>query len=548
MAFREYWSILIKRWYLVLICLILVGSSVLLVSLMIPPIYRSTTIIQVVIHSGGNQSDINELLASNQLVQTESQLATSDPILQDVVVHHPQITVSQLENMVSSEPKLNTQLFELHVQDGDARQAANLTNEIAKAFIEHQEKARQQEDMADQQQLQQEITTTQNQMQVTKSQLSAAHGQSVDNLEAQLTMLQQHNSQWQSALAQLELTEAQSGNFLLIVQPALPETDPVEPKVLLNTSAGFVVGLLFGLLLILVVEQVDPHVGTAMVIRQIVDWPVLSIVWRSREPENEHITNPIVRSINMEAYRMLRSNIGFAEVDKPLRSLLVTSTLPSEGKSTIAINLAICMAMAGKSTLLIDADLRCPVLHDKFGLAADKPGLSNAILSCGMSGFQVSSLLCTHQAIVDAKVISLENYMYMVGVPHLRVMPSGPLPPDPSELFDSSAMQRFFQALSRSGAEVIIFDASSLLELSDAITLSSKVDGTIMVIDPKRVCKQQLKQVQVNLTQVGAHVVGYVMNKQRRYSRLVPPSYYSHYRSVERMRGAELGEFPNMTL
>lgn len=161
MAFREYWSILIKRWYLVLICLILVGSSVLLVSLMIPPIYRSTTIIQVVIHSGGNQSDINELLASNQLVQTESQLATSDPILQDVVVHHPQITVSQLENMVSSEPKLNTQLFELHVQDGDARQAANLTNEIAKAFIEHQEKARQQEDMADQQQLQQEITTTQ---------------------------------------------------------------------------------------------------------------------------------------------------------------------------------------------------------------------------------------------------------------------------------------------------------------------------------------------------------------------------------------------------
>ena len=69
-----------------------------------------------------------------------------------------------------------------------------------------------------------------------------------------------------------------------------------------------------------------------------------------------------------------------------------------------------------------------------------------------------------------------------------------------------------------------------------------------MVIDPKRVCKQQLKQVQVNLTQAGAHVVGYVMNKQRRYSRLVPPSYYSHYRSVERMRSAELGKFPDMTL
>ena len=156
-------------------------------------------------------------------------------------------------------------------------------------------------------------------MQATKSQLAAAHGQSADNLEEQLTILQQHNSQWQSALAQLELTEAQSGDFLLIVQPALPATDPVEPKVLLNTSAGFVVGLLCGLLLILVVEQVDPHVGTAMIIRQIVDWPVLSIVWSSREPENNHIIDPIARSINMEAYRMLRSNIGFAEGDKPLR-------------------------------------------------------------------------------------------------------------------------------------------------------------------------------------------------------------------------------------
>jgi Mrp family chromosome partitioning ATPase len=137
--------------------------------------------------------------------------------------------------------------------------------------------------------------------------------------------------------------------------------------------------------------------------------------------------------------------------------------------------------------------------------------------------------------------------MYMVGIPHLRVMPSGPLPPDPSELFASRAMQRFFQALSRSGAEVIIFDASSLLELSDALTLSSKVDGTIMVIDPKRVYKQQLKQVQVNLTQAGAHVVGYVMNKQHRYSRLVSPSFPNHYRSVEQTHTTALEKFPNIT-
>jgi Mrp family chromosome partitioning ATPase len=101
-------------------------------------------------------------------------------------------------------------------------------------------------------------------------------------------------------------------------------------------------------------------------------------------------------------------------------------------------------------------------------------------------------------------------------------------------------MQRFFQALGRYGADVIIFDASSLFELSDSITLSSKVDGTIMVIDPKHVCKQQLHQVQVNLTQAGARVVGYVMNRQHRYNRLVPPSYYNHYRLLAQIQNAEM--------
>lgn len=536
-TFEVYWSILMKRWHSVCMCLILVGGGALLVSLMIPPTYRSTALIQVAVHSSGNQSDINDLLASNQLVQTEAQLAISDPILQEVAKNHPELTLWQLENMTSSEPSLNTQLFELHVQDNDAKQAATLTNELATIFIAQQEKTQQQEDQNEQNQLQQEIDADQKQMDVVKNRLAGVSGSTYDNLEQQLTMLQQHNSQWQLALTQLELDEAQYGKFLLIVQPARPETNSVQPLVWLNTGVGCGVGFLLGLLLILVLEKVDQRVRSTTVIRQIVDWPVLSIVWRSREPD--HFCNPGVQNINMDAYHMLRSRIDFAEVAAPLRYLLVTSALPREGKSTVAANLAFCMAIAGKNTLLIDGDFRRPVLHDKFALAPDKLGLSNALLACCLSEFQ-SSLLHKYQTSVDAKDISLEHYMHRVGVPHLRVMPSGPLPPDPSELFNASAVQRFFHALERSGADVVIFDASSVLETLDVALLASKVDGTIIVVDPKRLCKPQLYQVQVNLTQVGAHVVGYVMNKQRRYQRQMLASHDYHAHSVEPIWQPEL--------
>ena len=542
MTFEAYWSILIKRWYIIPLCLVLVGGGALLVSLIIPPTYRSTALIQVEIHSGDNQSDINELLASNQLVQTESQLATSDPILQEVASHHPEMTMRQLENMASSEPKLNTQLFALHVQAGNAKEAAKLTNELATTFIAHQDKVQRQADQDEKQQLQQEINVSQKQIDGIKKQLSTAYGSTLDDLDRQLAILQQHNNQWQSALTQLELVEVQSNNFLLLVQAARPETTPVQPMVLLNTGAGCGVGCLLGLFLVVVIEKGDQRVCSASVIRQIVDWPVLSVVWSVPEPDDIHHFG--MQSINVDAYQLLRSYIGFAGAARPLRYLLVTSTLPYEGKSTIAANLAVCMAMAGKNTLLIDGDLRRPVLHDKFCLAADKLGLSNAVLACRLPEFQ-SSLPGKYPPKVDTKMLSLEPYMHKVGIPHLRVMPSGPLPPDPSGLLSSRAMQRLFHVLEKSEAEIVIFDASSLLEISDAMILSSKVDGTVIVIDPKRVYKQQLYQIQSDLAQAGAHVVGYVVNKQRRYRRQIPASYYHDYHSAKPIRQAVLEKIPD---
>ncbi|HTI14699.1 MAG TPA: polysaccharide biosynthesis tyrosine autokinase [Dictyobacter sp.] len=535
MTFAQYWAILMKRWQLVVLCLLIMGPGMFLISIYMTPIYQAQSLIQVVIHSGNNQSDINELLASNQLVQTEAQLAVSGPVIRAVVSHYSGLTADTLAKEASAGPKLNTQLFVVTVHDSDPKRAAALANDIATTLVTQQELAREQENTASQKQLQQEIALTQQQLASTKDHLSQLQEQNApksqtDPVVSQMNDLQQHENQWQSALAELELSEAQGNNFLQIDQLAQPATSPVQPNVWINTGAGICVGLLSGLLLVLLIDQMDKRVRTPDVVGELVDWPLLSTVWQTHEGES--VINPSGESANIEAYRMLRSSIGFAGVDKPLRYVMVTSAAPQEGKSTIAANLAIFMAKAGKSTLLIDADLRRPSMHEKFGISADKPGLSNAILTCGMSSssFISTPLLGSHMSFSGRAKI-LESFIHTVaGVPNLGVMPSGPLPPNPSELLDSLATQRLFQALEHCGAEIIIFDTSPLLGLADSSVLAAKMDGAIVVVDTGKTTKVQIRQMQATLMQTGSRVLGYVVNRQRRSRKFTSYSYYYYYR------------------
>ncbi|HZR42601.1 MAG TPA: Wzz/FepE/Etk N-terminal domain-containing protein [Ktedonobacteraceae bacterium] len=531
MTFEQYWSMLVKRWKLALACFLLVGLGAYVVSRLMTPLYQSSVIVQVVIHSGSNQSDINNLLASDQLVQTEAQLAVSGPVLRAVASHHPGLTIEQLGNEVSSVPKTNTQLFEITVLDARPEQAASIANDIAATLIALQLQARQQDDKEAQQQIQQDLDTTRQRIQATGTQLdnARAHGgtqEQIAYLSEQLNSLGQHYTQWQSALAQLELAEAQSSNFLRVVQPAQPGHHPVRPNILLNSVAGLSTGLLLALLLVVLLEKLDKRVRTPEVITQLVDWPILATVWHEQAQNGVSLVNPTGRNINVEAYRLLRTNIGFSSVDKPLRFLMVTSATPREGKSTIAANLAIFMAKAGKNTLLVDADLRRPTLHEKFGLPADKMGLSNAILTSGMPVSYTPSQFARHTSAMSTPVMALDAFIHTVGIPNLRLMPSGPLPPNPSELLDSKAMQRLFEAFEHCGAEVVILDVPPLLGISDSSILASKVDGAIIVVDTNRASKSHLREMQTVLVQAGAHIVGCVLNNMRGNRKNSPYAYY----------------------
>ena len=203
--------------------------------------------------------------------------------------------------------------------------------------------------------------------------------------------LQQQYSQLQTALAQLELTQAQNGDPYTVSQPAQPADIPIRPNTLLYTGVGLLVGLLLGILLAMLYERLDTRVRTPEGITQVMGWPVLATIWRANSSDAEEVINPTGHNVNIEPFRILRTNIGFSSLDKPLHSLVVTSAQPRDGKSAIAANVAIFMARAGKTTLLIDADLRRPTQHVLFHLSPDKLGLSNAVLAFNMSGMPRNS-------------------------------------------------------------------------------------------------------------------------------------------------------------
>src|SRR6266566_1614001 len=542
-TFEQYWAILIKQWKLIVICFVFVGLGAFFGSHLILPTYQSTALVQVAIRSSNSQSDYNSLLASDQLVQTEAQLAVSDPVLREVASRYPGLTVEQLSKVVTSTVKPNTQLFEIATLDANPVRAAALANDIATTLIRQQLQVVQQDNTQSQQQIQQELISTRQQIdnittQIAAMQAKGANQTQIAVLQAELAGLQQHYGQWQTVLAQLELTQAQSGDFLRVAQAAQPSPLPVRPNLLLNTAAGFLLGLLLGILLAIMFERLDTRVRTPEALSELLGWSVLATI-RQADPKEDTI-NPTGRNTNVEAYRILRTSIGFAAIDKPLQTMVVTSALPRDGKSVISANLAIFMAKAGKNTLLIDADLRRPTQHALFGMSTESLGLSNAVLAFGTQTSPIASSY--HQffspassnhpsGMPSANGLSLEPFVHSVGIPNLWVMPTGPLPPNPSELLDSKAMQRFLTVIEHCGLEVVIFDTPPLLGLSDASILASKVDGALVVVDITRAQKGKLRQMKSVLAQTGANVLGCVINKQRGNRHDTAYSYY--YASAE---------------
>lgn len=516
MTGERYWLALIKHWKLMCASVVLVGLGAFVGSKLSTPLYQASILLQVSVSVNHGQANADSLIVSNDLAQSESELAASQGTLQIVASHYKNISVEQLIKEVRSSVRANTQLFEIDVIDSSPERATTLASDIASTLIQKHIQMVQQNNRQALQPTQQEITSIESQISVIIAQIASLQGQSgaqaqITALQNQRNDLQQRENQEQTLLVQLELIQAQSGSFLNIVQSATSTRTPVQPDILSDTYSGLLTGLILGLALTLLIEHFDTNVRTVDAIHQQLqrDWPNLAIICQEDTTKmSDALVNPGRSSLNSEAYYTLRTNIGFFAVDTSLQTLVITSPTPQQGKSVIAANLAIALAKSGTRTVLIDANLHHPTQHEKFLLPIEKQGLSNALLACSQQSKNSQSL---HQS--QPAGISLEMYMHSVNIPNLLVIPSGPLPPNPLALLDSNNMEQLLKEIIKCGASMIVVDTPPLLDLPDADILAAKADGVILVVDVTSAHKGKLRQVGEQLTKRGVHVLGYVANR-----------------------------------
>lgn len=201
------------------------------------------------------------------------------------------------------------------------------------------------------------------------------------------------------------------------------------------------------------------------------------------------LTDP--RSPISEAYRTLRTNLQFYSLDKPIRTLVVTSPSPDEGKSTTIANLAVTLAQSGRRTILVDCDLRRPSLHTLFALQAE-PGLTNVVL--GAEG---------------------ELPLQETAVPNLWLLSSGPKPPNPADLLGSRKIDQIIAQLTNQ-ADMVLFDAPPIIAVTDAAVLGAKVDGVLLVVSAGKTRRDHAERAKETLEKAHVNIIGATLTNASR--------------------------------
>ncbi|MBM7518705.1 polysaccharide biosynthesis tyrosine autokinase [Nocardioides nitrophenolicus] len=275
-----------------------------------------------------------------------------------------------------------------------------------------------------------------------------------------------------------------------IVDAASLPTSAVSPRPSRNLALGLVAGLLLGFALAVVRELLDTRVKSLDDVAELTDAPTLgTIVFDATTAKSPLLTQIASHSPRAEAFRVLRTNLQFIDVDSARKVFVVTSAVPGEGKTSTAVNLAISLAQGGSRTLLVEADLRRP-------MAAQRLGLDNAV---GLTNVLVGRL-----ALDDVVLVDDASGLHVVG--------AGPVPPNPAELLQSRAMEDLL-ARARDSYDVVVIDAPPLLPVTDAALLAAKSDGALVVLSHGQVTRDQVRLSIDRLAQVDAQLAGLVLNK-----------------------------------
>lgn len=418
------------------------------------------------------------------------------------------INYSASQNVQKSAQQ-NTQLFVVTVTDAVPTRAMDAANAVAQIFIQRIRTLERQRFAADELRIEQQVAQARNDMNRVVAQLATYPG-SASGRSALKTVLSTYQLSYSTLLTSLNnfrATQDATLDTVNLYSPAI-SADITGPYPLREALIAGIVVLVLAAVLLYLYNYVNDLPRGPEDVEEAAGAPVLGTVqkFESRGRGGSLVVQSHPSEPVAEAYRLVRTNIQFTDVEAPPHSLLVTSALPAEGKSTTASNIALTFAETGHPVTIVDADLRRPSLHRIFQAEKGRfEGLTSLLMTRGE--------LNGHNSGMD-------------DWPNLSVIASGPLPPNPATILSTDRMRGLIQHFEANSSMVLI-DSPPILAVADAAILSTMVDGVILVVDPHQTKRRDIRAARETIEGVGGKIVGVVMNRLRPRGAM----YYYYYGS-----------------
>ncbi len=476
-------------WLIVLITGLAVGIAYF-VSKSIKPVYQAKTTVLVNEAPSSTAIDISSVNLSTDLALTYSQMMTKSLFLDEVA---KRLGLAKLDpTTVTAIPEASTQLINITAESTDPAMAAQIANTLVQVFSNQIQSIQAARFSASEQSLQSQIADTEEQIQLANHQsTSVTDPAELTRLTTKIASYQLIYSNLLQSYEQVRLTETQTISSVVLVEPATAPDRPVRPNTLQNMALAGVLGLLLSAGLVLGRDLLDDTIRTPEDITQKLGLPVLGVIMhhQTKEGELDIQTQSGLRAL--EAYRTLRTNLQCigSSIDSPIKTILVTSPMKGEGKTTTLVNLGVVMAQNGHKVMLLDADMRQPDLHHSLGLSNDT-GLSQ---------------------VFTQETGKLNGSVQSTKVDNLLAVTAGSLPTNPSELLGSKRMGAILEQL-KAGSEIILIDTPPALSVTDAAVLIPLVDGVVMVIKPGTTRLAAARHLVNQLRLNKANLLGVVLN------------------------------------
>ena len=488
-------------WLLIVATIAVAGVTALIASALWPRTYAAEAQVIVGPPLSGNVIDYNQLLTAEQLSRTYAQAAQTTTVAATVIERLGlEGTPEELLQDVSATSSENTPIVIISAQASSAEAAANLANAFADELVAESDTI-QGTDQEVRTLLDEQIATVTTQIQTIEGQLlelqqiaepTAAQLASATALSGQLVTLR-------STLASLLATKASlATNTVSVLDRALPPTSPSTPRTPVNVALGLVLGAVLGLILAAALAMLDDTIKSGDDVRETLGLPVLGAIGpmvgaSKRDPIYGLAMLLYPRSPAAEAFRSLRASVDFLGSDTaPVRTLMVASAGPSEGKTTVAANVALAFAQSGTRTILVDADLRQPGADSVFKLG---------------NGAGLSTVLRPERG-------EMTPFLQATDEPRLMVLTAGPVPPNPSDLLGSPRLlQLVAHLLDR--ADILVFDSAPIRAAADAAVLARQVDGVLLVVATGETRRSSARASAEALNRVGARILGVALNRRR---------------------------------